>query len=581
MGSWSGRGVRLVAVLSVFAMVLVACGGEDPSDGPGDGAEADADTDADADADTDADADADADADDMADEGDGEPQAGGVLRVALGQYPPNFDVLQTVTYATQFPMAAAYNLLVRHDPDNYGEVIGDLAESWEWLDDTTIEFRLHEGVRFHSGVEFTSADVKYTFERIIDPPEGISSPRRSTLANIASIETPDDYGLVITLQRPQPDFLDLVATPFNVIYPEAVARPLDEAGEGMRFTIDGTGPFKLEESIEGEVLVFTRNDDYFKPGLPLLDGVEYYPVPAGEQTRAALESGQIDATWFIPSPGETAAINDLPSLTASFRAFPIFVNLVMNMDVPALQDVRVREAMSLAVDRQGFVETVGPLAGAQFPSRGLMPPGSPFELTDDEFSAVSGYDTHVGLDGDIEANRERARELLAEAGAEGLTLRMVTRSEVPAFRDSATYIAEQLGQIGLNVEVESLDTGAFTAATKDRAFDIYPHSIAMDGVVPDSILGASYTSEGGRNYGGWEDAAIDAAFLAQSQETDPARRAELIRDFQIQFLESYYHIQMAYVGYGYALNNDIQGWNAEGQPTLYTNMDFESLWINR
>jgi peptide/nickel transport system substrate-binding protein len=520
------------------------------------------------------------DGDEPADDG-AQAESGGVLRVALGQYPPDFDVLQTVTYATQYPAAAAYNLLVRHDPENYDEVIGDLAESWEWLDDTTIEFRLHEGVQFHSGVDFTSADVKYTFERIIDPPEGISSPRRSTLANIDSIETPDDHVVVITLERPQPDFLDLVATPFNVIYPEEVARPLDEAGEGMRFTIDGTGPFKLEESIEDEVLVFTRNENYFKPDLPLLDGIEYYPVPPGEQTRAALETGQIDGTWFIPSPGDTEAINDLPGLTATFRPFPIFVNLIVNMDVPELQDVRVREAMSLAIDRQGFTDTVGPLAGAQFPSRGLMPPGSPFELTDEEISSIPGYDTHEGLDGDIQANRERARELLAEAGAEGLTLRMVTRSEVPAFRDSATYIAEQLGQVGLNVEVESLDTGAFTAATNERDFDIYPHSIAMDGVVPDSILGAAYTSEGGRNYGGWDDPAIDEAFIEQSQETDEARRAELIRDFQIEFLETHYHIQMGFVGYGYALNDDIQGWNAENQPTLYTNMDFETVWIDR
>lgn len=560
MGLWWVRRVRLVAVAAVVSLVLVACeGGGGSSNGSGEGDDGGV----------------------VSGEGDDEPQSGGVMRMALGQYPPDFDVLQTVTYATQYPAAAAYNLLVRHDPEDYDEVIGDLAESWEWLDDTTIEFRLHEGVRFHSGVEFTSADVKYTFERIIDPPAGISSPRRSTLTNIASIDTPDDHTVVIALERPQPDFLDLVATPFNVIYPEEVARPLDEAGEGMRFTVDGTGPFRLEEAVEDEVLVFVRNEDYFKPGLPLLDGIEYYPVPAGEQTRAALETGQVDGTWFLPSPGETESIGQLPGVTASFRPFPIFVNLVVNMETPELEDIRVREAMSLAIDREGFVETVGPLGGAMFPSRGLMPPDSPFELSDEEMAAIPGYDTHAGLGGDIDANRERARELLTEAGAEGLTLRMVTRSEVPAFRDSATYIAEQLGQVGITVDVEALDTGAFTAATNDRDFDIYPHSIAMDGVVPDSILGAAYTSDGGRNYGGWDDPEIDEAFIDQSQETDPGLRAELIREFQIQFLETHYQIQMAFVGYGYALHDDIKGWNPEGQPSLYTNMDFETTWIDR
>lgn len=513
--------------------------------------------------------------------GDEAGASGGILKVALGQYPPDFDVLQTVTYATQFPMAPVYNLLVRHNPENYDEVIGDLAESFEWEGDTRVIFKLHEGVTFHSGVPFTSEDVAYTFERIQNPPEGISSPRRSTLANVESVETPDDYTVIVNLKRPQPDFLDLVATPFNVIYPQEVAEPLDESGEGMRRTADGTGPFKLKEAIEGEVLTLERNEDYFKDDAPLLDGIEYYPIPAGEQTGAALESQQIDATWFIPSPTETERLNELETLTADFRSLPIFVNLIVNMDNPLLTDIRVREALSLAIDRAGFLESVGPIAGTQFESRGLMPPGSPYALTDEETASVPGYDTYPGLDGDIEANRERARELLEEAGAAGATFRMITRAEVPAFRDSATYIAEQLGQVGLEVAVESLDTGAFTAASTSGGFDIYPHSIALEGATPDAILGAAYTSAGGRNYGGWEDPAIDEAYLAQSQELDEDARAELVREFQLQFMNSFYHIHMAFGGYGYVLQDYVQGWNGEGQPSLYTNMDLETVSIDK
>jgi peptide/nickel transport system substrate-binding protein len=251
------------------------------------------------------------------------------------------------------------------------------------------------------------------------------------------------------------------------------------------------------------------------------------------------------------------------------------------MDNPQLADIRVREALSLAIDRAGFLESVGPIAGTQFESRGLMPPGSPYELTDEETASVPGYDTYPGLDGDIEANRERARQLLEEAGAAGATFRMITRAEVPAFRDSATFIAEQLGQVGLEVAVESLDTGAFTAASTSGGFDIYPHSIALEGATPDAILGASYTSTGGRNYGGWEDPAIDEAYLAQSQELDEDARAELVREFQLQFMNSFYHIHMAFGGYGYALQDYVQGWNGENQPSLYTNMDMETVSVDR
>ena len=280
---------RRIAVVPVVALVLFACGGE-ASEAPAAAPSAPSAPAGDAAADADA------------------PVYGGVLKVALSQTPPNFDVLSTLTYATQFPMAAAYNLLIRHDPDNYGEIVGDLAESWEWLSETKIQFNLRQNVRFHSGIPFTSADVKYSFERIASPPVGISSPRRSTLANVDRIDTPSEHVVVVTLKRPQEDFLDLVATPFNVIYPEAVARPLDATGDGMKFVVDGTGPFKLQELVEGQVLILARNDDYFKEGLPYLDGIEYYKVPPGEQTRAALQTEQIDATWFIPSPGEVESM---------------------------------------------------------------------------------------------------------------------------------------------------------------------------------------------------------------------------------------------------------------------------------
>ena len=505
---------------------------------------------------------------------------GGTLRVSSGGDPPDFDVHQTATYLTQHACAPCYSTLMRVDPADYNKLVPDLAERYEVSGDgRTVTFHLRGGVTFHNGQTLTADDVVYSLERVRNPPKGIVSPRKGLLENAEAIAARGPATVAITLKTPQPDFPFLVSNPFNVIVSKAVAEPLDAQGVGLKRQIVGTGPFQLSRNVDGQLLELTRFERYFGGAVPL-ERIQLFPIRGEVERSAALQAKRIDACFFFASEAVLATLaKSGSSITAQRRPTPTFINLIPNVQRKPFDDPRVREALSLAMDRDAFIKTVGPLAGAFYHGLGLMPPGSPYGLTAAEMKAVPGYDTLPGLGGSIEANRRRAGELLEQAGvAKGLKVAILTRGDVPAFRDAAINVAAQLKGIGLDATVDVRDAGAFYTLENKGDFQLVAHSVAIGGALPDQILGEGYTSFGGRNYGNWKDDALDALYRQQSQETDQARRAELIRRFQREFLKTHYQINLAWVGYGYAHGGHVKGWQA--LPDLYANMQLDKLWLD-
>lgn len=506
------------------------------------------------------------------------PTSGGTLRVSSGGDPPDFDVHQTTTFRTQHVCAPCYSTLMRVNPENPSQLLPDLAESYELSDDgLTVTFNLRSGVKFHDGSDLTADDVAYSLNRVKSPPQGIVSPRRGLLGNVASFEAADALTVVITLNQPQPDFLFLVNNPFNVIYPKAIVEPLDAEGIGMKRQVVGTGAFRLSRAVDGQIIELARNDDYF--GEPAhLDMIQFFPIGGEIERSVALQGERIHASFVFSSEAVIQSLRDAEGIEALRRPTPTFINLIPNVRIAPYNDPRVREALSLAIDRTAFINTVGPLAGAFYHSYGLLMPGSEYALSPDEVMQFPGHDTLPELGGDIDANRARARDLLAEAGVpEGFSVSILARGDLPAFRDSAINVAEQLNQIGLDCEVDVRDAGAFFAAENAGEFEVVVHSVAVSGALPDQILGEGYTSFGGRNYGGWEDPSIDDLFRAQSSELDPATRRQKILDFQRAFLATNYHINLAWVGYGIALADDVKGWRV--MEDLYSNMQLDNVWI--
>ena len=221
--------------------------------------------------------------------------------------------------------------------------------------------------------------------------------------------------MVIRLTEPQPDFLFMVSNPYNVIVPKKVSEPLDAQGQGMKRQIVGTGPFRLTQAIDGQIYELSRFDSYFGEKA-YLDKIQFFPIKGEVERGAALQGKRIDAGFFFPNEAVLATLRKVPGITELRRPTPTFVNLIPNVQRKPFDDIRVREALSLAVDREAFIKTVGPLAGAFYHSIGLMPPGSPYSLSAEQIKQFGGYDTLPGLGGNVAANRQRAISLLEQAG---------------------------------------------------------------------------------------------------------------------------------------------------------------------
>ena len=504
---------------------------------------------------------------------------GGTLKVSNGGDPPDFDVHQTATFLTQFVCAPCYSTLMRVDPSDYNRLLPDLAEKYDVsADGKTVTFQLRTGVVFHDGSPLSAADVIYSLDRIRKPAKGIISPRKGLLENIDGIEMRGAGAIVITLKEAQPDFPFLVSNPFNVIMSKAVAEPLDAQGIGMKRQVMGTGAFRLTQAIDGQIHELSRFEKYF--GEPaFLDKIQFYSIKGEVERAAALQGKRLDATFFLATEPVIATLAKAGGITALRRPTPTFVNLIPNVQRKPFDDIRVREALSLAIDREAFIKTVGPLAGAFYHSLGLMPPDSPFSLTAAEVKQFAGYDTLPGLGGSIDANRKRAIGLLEQAGVpKGFKIVIPTRGDVPAFRDAAINVSTQLKAIGLDATVDVRDPGSFYTIENKGDFQLITHSVAIGGSLPDQILGEGYTSFGGRNYGQWKDDAIDALYRQQSREPDPAKRAALIREFQLSFMKTHYQINLAWVGYGAAHAANVKGWKA--LPDIYANMQMDKVWID-
>lgn len=504
---------------------------------------------------------------------------GGTLRVSSGGDPPDYDVHQTATYLTQHVCAPCYSTLLRVDPADYNKLIPDLAERYEVSGDgRTVTFQLRTGVTFHNGQPLTADDIAFSLDRIRTPPRGIVSPRRGLLENIERIEARGPTLVVITLKAPQPDFPFMVSNPFNVIVSKAVTEPLDAQGTGLKRQIMGTGPFQFGRAVDGQLLELSRFEKYYAGPVPL-ERVQFFPIRGEVERGAALQGRRIDACFFFASEAVLTTLRQAAGITALRRPTPTFINLIPNVQRKPFDDPRVREALSLAVDRDAFIKTVGPLAGAFYHSLGLMPPGSPLNLSADEMKQIAGYDTLPGLGGSIEANRKRAVELLEQAGVpKGFKVGILARGDIPAFRDSSITIAAQLKAIGFDTTVDVRDAGAFYNLETKGEFQLVTHSVAVAGALPDQILGEGYTSFGGRNYGQWKDDALDALYRQQSRETDAAKRSALIAQFQRAFLKTNYQINLAWVGYGAAHLNSVKGWQA--LPDLYANMQLDRVGID-
>jgi len=299
-----------------------------------------------------------------------QPRYGGTFLSAGNEEIPFYDPHQTSLGGVYAAVAPAYNCLIRTSPyDPMAlDIIPELADTWEVSDGgQTLTFHLHQGVKWHDGMPFASADVQYTIERIMHPPKGMVSPRGPIFAAlIARVETPDPHTVVIHGKGPSGLLLPLFANGWNVIIPKHIAEK--DPVNALKTTVIGTGPFRLKEPPTLSLWKYERNPEYFQKDRPFLDAVEIHLMADPQALVAAILSKRVFWSDAFPHPNmdrdrSQSAAQQNPQLIRSSRSMVVVYHLTLQTEKPPFDDVRVRQALSEALQRDAFGE-LGTQSGA-------------------------------------------------------------------------------------------------------------------------------------------------------------------------------------------------------------------------
>ncbi len=418
-----------------------------------------------------------------------------------------------------------------------------LAESWEFSEDgKQLTFHLREGVKFHDGSDFTSADVIASYERILD--EATGSATRTNLLSITSMDAPDDNTVVLNLSIPDVPLLTALATTNAAILSSDVIATGDPTTDAI-----GTGPFKLDNWTPDQTTTLSANGDWWA-GAPKIDGIEMRIIPDESTIMAALRAGEIDFAMFndpliatLPTDGSEVVINrasDIAYHALQLRAYDIPGPGTPVAASPTTEDrplshLEVRQAISCAIDRQDVVDAAalgeGTVTGPLTSPAWALP-------TDQLFCYTKDLD--------------KAKELMAQAGyADGFPLTIIAATnEPPTAITEAESIQAQLADINIDVTIEPLELSVYVDRWLAGDFDA---AIALNGGRPDPYtMYARYFQNDAQfaHLTGYIDDTLDQLMKQGQVETDPVKRKEIFDQFQTHLTEMAPWIWL-YTGYLY------------------------------
>src|SRR3954453_12619845 len=287
-----------------------------------------------------------------------QPKWGGILKFYHRDSPGSASIHEGATYSVNIPFMPVYNNLViynQHIAQNSIEsIVPELAESWAWSSDNkTLTFKLRQGVKWHDGKPFTSADVKCTFDMLMgkSPQKFRQNPRKSWYDQVDDVVTNGDFEASFKLKRPQPALLALLASGYSPVYPCHVS-PVD-----MRTHPIGTGPFKFVEFKANESIKLVKNPDYFKKGLPYLDGIEFTIITNRSTAILGFVSGRFDMTF--PTEVSIPLLKDVkaqaPNAVCVVEPNNVSTNIIINSSSAPFDNIDIRRALALALDRKAFI----------------------------------------------------------------------------------------------------------------------------------------------------------------------------------------------------------------------------------
>lgn len=440
----------------------------------------------------------------------GSGQAGGTLTYSCVEQVGGIDPQVSSNLYSQWIFEHIYDQLLRRDRD--GNLVPGLALSWEQPDPLTYVFQLRQGVQWHHGREFVADDVKFSMERQADPDVG-GMNQSIYGANVDTIEVLDPYTVQVVLNQPFAPFINYVGAPRsgNIV-------PFDFAEEvgDLKSAASGTGPYMFVEYVAASHTRLVRNPEYWEDNVPYLDELVFQYI-AEEQSRvAALRTDAVDMA-NIAEPTSLMPLASDPSL-AIYQTLPLITtHMMVNNASEPLTDTRVRQALSMAIDRQEIMETLTLGQGAL---SGYLPPGDAFFAIADPAS-LPNYQQDVA----------RARELLAEAGfADGLNL-TIKIGPGPTYTRMAEMIQLYLAEVGITLEIVREEQ-----ATWIEDFWSVNHELLLMGfqstVDPDELLYKTMHSESTDSWTNVKNPEMDALLDAGRTTADPEERQGIYQEIQ-------------------------------------------------
>lgn len=380
-------------------------------------------------------------------------------------------------------------------------------------DQLTYSFELLPDVKFHNGEVLKSSDVKYSYERLIklakmatllENVAGYDELAAGTADELSGFQIQDDTHFTITLKKPYAPFLSVLSTAYTAIYPEAAC---EEAGDtwGMQ-TLYGTGPFMLSSYQTGVGAELVRFEDYHE-GPVKLDGVSYKFIEDVNTQVLEYQAGNVDYVDVDPSVYPIYSSN--PELSEEMHGFQPTGCYSMTVNVNTYPDARVREAIALSIDRAAICESI--LHGTATVPTSYIPAG------------IIGHDETLP---EFEYNPERAKELLAEAGyPDGIDLRVTVNTKYQGNVAIATAFQEQAKAAGINVEVEQVDSAAWSDMKLNGGVDCAISNWYVDYSDPESMLYPMTKTDTNSSF--WHNEEFDQLMEDGIATTDSAERQEI------------------------------------------------------
>jgi len=459
------------------------------------------------------------------------PQYGGILRTQMNTDPRSLDPHQETYGLTTSVTLNTNNCLLRFNAEMNGWEL-ELAESVKQIDDTTYEFKIHKGVRFHNvppvnGRELTSTDVKYSIERAAGMYGRKGDFKHSYYFDkIKSIETPDKYTVVFKLSQPFAPFLRYISTPWAAIVAKEV---VDKYGD-LKTVAIGSGPFILKEFVKGSHITLVKNPNYWKKGLPYLDGVTFKIMPDPASVLSAFIAGRLDHCGLYPFQVDTIKKEDPNAIILESPGTHMWVLRVQPwlegtkpLKKP-LDDKRVRQAIAMAIDKPRLLKLAW--GGNGTVAIGPVPPV---------------YEDTLPPADQVKYNPEQAKKLLAEAGyPKGFSLELLTWN-LDYMTAPAQVLKEMLKEVGIDLKLTLLEMPQYYNRAYRFEYELSLH-VMTAGVDPEEWMIPYFGPLNESTFYKWSNPELWKLIKEQQQILDVKKRKAMIRDIQLKIMDDATHV---------------------------------------